>query len=336
MKKNHLKANLFKLPFKVLYAFIGLFFGAIKSLKPIFTTGLRLIIGLLSFVFGAIISLISKQSKNDENQKLRQMEKFFMSSYQSKNKDNRNYAARERFESELRNLKEIERDKKRRFNRIDGAWKIASVGSGLLTGGFLLDVNFFAGVGLGLLVGGSVGWIGAIINNFIYKNSESKNAIKVPQREIIEAPKLASPNLPNNRDELVQKILLEAATSLQKMDLIIPTLRHPDSISSVTQLVRTGKRLMDIIAQSPEKLSIAQRIFTYYCPEAFGVASALAKIENDAKPDVSRIISTQGVLQKLVILFEKTELELKADDNKSLDIDLKLLDQSLQMDLKNN
>lgn len=336
MEKSRLKAFIKKLPKGVIYAFIGLFYGAIKSVRPVIATGLRLVIGLLSFGIGAIIAQISKQSKSPEQQKLRQMEKFFMSSFRNNKTDNRNIAARERFENELRNIKEIERQKKRRFNRIDGAWKIASVGSGLLTGGFLLDVNFFAGVGLGLLVGGAVGWVGAIINNFIYKNTESKNAIKVPPRELIEAPQLTAPDLPSGRSELVQKILLEAATSLQKLDTIIPTLRHPDSISSVTQLVRTGKRIMDNIAQNPEKLSIAQRVFTYYCPEAYGVAAALAKIENDNKPDVNRILSTQGILQKLVVLFEKTELELKADDNKSLDIDLKLLDQSLQMDLKNN
>ena len=50
------------------------------------------------------------------------------------------------------------------------------------------------------------------------------------------------------------------------------------------------------------------------------------------KLDIARISSTQSILQKLSILFEKTELELKEDDNKSLDIDLKLLDQSLQAD----
>ena len=47
------------------------------------------------------------------------------------------------------------------------------------------------------------------------------------------------------------------------------------------------------------------------------VAGGLAKIEGDAKPDIERVIATQGILQKLVILFEKTELDLKNDDNKA-------------------
>ena len=336
MEKDHLKIEKSKISKRIFYAIIGLFSGSIKTIKPVAQTGFRLAIGLISFGFGAIMLRAMKSSKNPEQQKIQKMEKFFMSSNRRNNIDPGHFAARERFEGELKNLRELEKQRRKRFSRIDGAWRLASVGAGLLVGGFLYSVNNVAGIGLGILVAGAVGWIGAIINNFVIKSSDAKSSIIVPKRETIEAPKMNVQSLPNGRSELVQKLLLEAATSLQKLDLIIPKLRHPDSISSVTQLVRTGKRIMDIIADNPEKLSIAQRVFTYYCPESVGVAEALAKIETDAKPDISRVLSTQGVLQKLVVLFEKTEMELKNDDNKSLDIDLKLLDQSLQADLKNS
>jgi hypothetical protein len=49
---------------------------------------------------------------------------------------------------------------------------------------------------------------------------------------------------------------------------------------------------------------------------------------------MERIGGTQTILKKLEVLFERTELELKADEGKELDIDLKLLDQSIESDLR--
>ena len=316
----------------LLYAIFGLGAGSIKTLTPIAKTSLSLSLGLISFAFGAFTKIASINATDKDKEKLRQVERFFMSKEAD---DIRRNNARERFNNEVRALKEAEKQKKRRYNRIDGAFRLISVGAGLLAGGVIFEaINPFAGVGLGLLVGGAVGWVGTIINAALFKATEGKNYLEVPKRETISAPQINS-EVPNNRNELVQKVLLEAATSLQKLDLTIPKLRHPDSISAVTQLVKIGRKLMDFVAASPEKLSIAQRVLTYYCTEAVNVAVGLAKIEGDTKPDIERIISTQGILQKLVILFEKTEVELKNDDNKSLDIDLKLLDQSLQNDLRN-
>jgi 5-bromo-4-chloroindolyl phosphate hydrolysis protein len=156
----------------------------------------------------------------------------------------------------------------------------------------------------------------------------------VPRRAQIEAPTVGENALPTGRAELVQQVLGEAATSLRALDAIMPKLRHPDSVSSVARIVAVGNRLMQIVAASPEKLSIAQRVFTYYCPETVKVADALSKLELDARPDVERITSTQTVLKKLEVLFERTELELKADEGKELDIDLRLLDQSIESDLR--
>lgn len=315
----------------LLYAIFGLGAGSFKTIIPIAKTGVSLSLGIVSFAIGTFAKLAATNATDKDKEKLRQVERFFMSKEAD---DIRRNNARERFNNEIRALKEAEKQKKRRYNRIDGAFRLISVGAGLLAGGVIFEaINPIAGVGLGLLIGGAVGWVGTIINAALFKATEGKNYLEVPKRETIIAPQINN-DAPNNRNELVQKVLLEAATSLQKLDLTIPKLRHPDSISAVTQLVKIGRKLMDFVAASPEKLSIAQRVLTYYCTEAVNVATGLAKIESDTKPDIERIIATQGILQKLVILFEKTELELKNDDNKSLDIDLKLLDQSLKTDLK--
>jgi hypothetical protein len=243
--------------------------------------------------------------------------------------------ARRRYELEIRASRDVQREQRKAVGRVKGAWRLAAVGAGLFLGAVIGDaIGPLAGVGFGLMVGGTVNWFGSLFMDRGAKKANATSATPVPRRAEIEAPTVGENVLPQGRTELVQQVLGEAATSLRALDALLPKLRHPDSVSSVARIVAVGNRIMQAVAISPDKLAIAQRVFTYYCPESVKVADALSKLEADARPDVERITSTQTVLKKLEVLFERTELELKADDGKELDIDLKLLDQSIESDLR--
>jgi 5-bromo-4-chloroindolyl phosphate hydrolysis protein len=243
--------------------------------------------------------------------------------------------ARRRYELEIRASRDVQREQRKAVGRVKGAWRLAAIGAGLFLGAVVGDaLGSLAGIGFGLMVGGSINWFGSLFMDRGAKKAEAIGATPVPRRAQIEAPTVGENALPTGRAELVQQVLGEAATSLRALDAIMPKLRHPDSVSSVARIVAVGNRLMQIVAASPDKLAIAQRVFTYYCPETVKVADALSKLELDARPDIERITSTQTVLKKLEVLFERTELELKADEGKELDIDLKLLDQSIESDLR--
>jgi 5-bromo-4-chloroindolyl phosphate hydrolysis protein len=243
--------------------------------------------------------------------------------------------ARRRYELEIRASRDVQREQRRAIGRVKGAWRLAAIGAGLFLGAVVGDaIGTLAGVGFGLMIGGSINWIGTLFMDRGSRKATSPGAIPVATRPQIEAPTVGENILPQGRTELVQQVLGEAATSLRALDAVMPKLRHPDSVSSVARIVAVGNRVMQAVAASPDKLAIAQRVFTYYCPETVKVAEALSKLEMDARPDIERITSTQTVLKKLEVLFERTELDLKADDSKELDIDLKLLDQSLESDLR--
>lgn len=243
--------------------------------------------------------------------------------------------ARRRYELEIRASRDVQREQRKAVGRVAGFWRLAAVGAGLFLGAVVGDkVGPLAGLGFGLMVGGAINWVGALVMERNSKTARSIGAAPVPRRAEIEAPIVGENSLPTGRAELVQQVLGEAATSLRALDGLLPKLRHPDSVSSVARIVAVGNRIMQSVAANPEKLAIAQRLFTYYCPETVKVADALSKLELDVNPDVERITGTQTVLKKLEVLFERTELELKADQGKELDIDLRLLDQSIESDLR--
>jgi 5-bromo-4-chloroindolyl phosphate hydrolysis protein len=243
--------------------------------------------------------------------------------------------ARRRYELEIRASRDVQREQRKAIGRVQGAWRLAAIGAGLFLGAVVGDaLGGLAGIGFGLMVGGSINWVGTLVASRTAGKASKSGAIAVPQRAQIQAPTVVENTLPQGRTELVQQVLGEAATALRALDATMPKLRHPDSVSSVARIVAVGNRIMGTVAASPEKLAIAQRVFTYYCPETVKVADALAKLEAETNPDVERISGTQTVLRKLEVLFERTELELKADEGKELDIDLKLLDQSIESDLR--
>jgi 5-bromo-4-chloroindolyl phosphate hydrolysis protein len=243
--------------------------------------------------------------------------------------------ARRRYELEIRASRDVQREQRKAVGRVAGFWRLAAIGAGLFLGAVIAEnVGTLAGVGFGLMVGGAINWVGALVMERNSKKSTKIGAAPVPSRAQIEAPTVGENSLPSGRAELVQQVLGEAATSLRALDALMPKLRHPDSVSSVARIVAVGNRIMQSVAANPEKLAIAQRVFTYYCPETVKVADALSKLELDVNPDVERITGTQTVLKKLEVLFERTELELKADQGKELDIDLRLLDQSIESDLR--
>ncbi|MEN9873918.1 MAG: hypothetical protein RL186_815 [Pseudomonadota bacterium] len=244
-------------------------------------------------------------------------------------------AARRRYELEIRAARDVQREQRKAIGKVRGAWRLASIGAGLFLGAVVGDaLGGLAGVGFGLMVGGSIHWFGTLFMSRQTEKVTKIGSVPVPTRAQIEAPKVGENSLPQGRAELVQQVLGEAATSLRALDALLPKLRHPDSVSSVARIVAVGNRIMQGVAQDPDKFAIAQRVFTYYCPETVKVAEALSKLELDANPDVERITGTQTVLKKLEVLFERTELELKADSGKELDIDLRLLDQSIESDLR--
>jgi 5-bromo-4-chloroindolyl phosphate hydrolysis protein len=243
--------------------------------------------------------------------------------------------ARRRYELEIRASRDVQREQRKAVGKVRSAWRLAAIGAGLFLGAVIGDaIGPLAGIGFGLMVGGSVNWFGSLFMDRSNKRAVAVGATPVPRRAEIEAPTVGENTLPQGRAELVQQVLGEATTSLRALDTLIPKLRHPDSVSSVARIVAVGNRIMQIVAVNPEKLAIAQRVFTYYCPETVKVAEALSKLELDVNPDVERITGTQTVLKKLEVLFERTELELKADQGKELDIDLRLLDQSIESDLR--
>jgi hypothetical protein len=252
------------------------------------------------------------------------------------NGDQRLDAARRRFDEELAAVQQQRKTQAKRKKGNAAVISLASVGAGIMTFGLAMQFDLFPliGIGGGILVAAAVAWIANAIAEQQGQGSPTPSG-GLP-RLAIETPQAQTQGLPSGRAELVQRVLGEAGEALRQLDGLIGKLRHPDSVAHVAQIVASGNRLMKAVADKPEQLNTAQRVFTYYCPQAVKVAEGLVVLETARQPDSERIIATQSVLKKLAALFDRTEIELGQGNAEALDIDVRLLAQSLEAELKGN
>jgi|GEM_PF-1927797 hypothetical protein len=85
------------------------------------------------------------------------------------------------------------------------------------------------------------------------------------------------------------------------------------------------------LLSDPSKLSQVQRLFTYYLPSCADLLQARGRaISTD---DLKRVGEIDGMISRLDAAFSDFAMRMYGQDGRSVDIDLKLLEQSLAQDL---
>lgn len=233
--------------------------------------------------------------------------------------------------------RDVEREKRREIAKRQGERRLVATGAGLLVGGAAsIGLPTVAAVGLGLMVGGIIMVLMRLLPSGEEAPRPRKAAFPAPvvQRPSLETPRVDAKTIPTTRAELVQKVLGEATEDLKKLDAALPRLRDFAIVASVAKIVAVGQRVSQAVAAAPDKLPAAQRLFTFYCPKAVEVTHSLIEMQADPTIDAGRLDATRDVLSKLEMVFDKTELDLKAVDGRVVDIELRVLNQSLDEDLR--
>ena len=85
------------------------------------------------------------------------------------------------------------------------------------------------------------------------------------------------------------------------------------------------------LKQHPEKFSQVQRLFTYYVPSTNTLIKARGKAA--AIGDNNKIAEIDNMIGRLKLAYQEFAAKMNGEDSRSVDIDLKLLEQSLAQDL---
>lgn len=242
-------------------------------------------------------------------------------------------AARIQAEREAARLAAKEAARRRREQQSIRSY--VGAGVGLAAGGLVSIVApTVAAVGIGLLAGG----LAQLIAKYFQENGLPQVGLALPRwpekRAEIAPPEVDGRNLARSQRDLIQGVLDDAADEMKKLDDAARALerRDPPAAELCRRLVRTAEKLSDAIADDPSKFQVAQRLFTYNLPKAVYVAETLVGLPEEAPG--KRGEEARHVLTRLDMVFEKTLLDLSEVDAAEMDLEMRLINQSLDEELK--
>lgn len=133
--------------------------------------------------------------------------------------------------------------------------------------------------------------------------------------------------------ELVTELLAEARPIAERLEETGLSLETRAVGERVRHLAGMARRILAGLEADPLKVDRVRRFLTYYLPRAAEMADAYARLETRATPDTERIGMTRAIIERLDDAFTKYADNLIDADLDGLDVELKLLRQSLDDDL---
>jgi hypothetical protein len=100
---------------------------------------------------------------------------------------------------------------------------------------------------------------------------------------------------------------------------------------NLQKIVQHAENIERDLLRAPHKLSQVQRIFTYYIPSTQDLLIARGKAQ--ANNDATKLAEIDTMFSRLALAYQDFAQKMHGEDARSVDIDIKLLDQSLAQDL---
>jgi hypothetical protein len=229
-------------------------------------------------------------------------------------------AANDPVERERRRQEKMER---RRRQEAAGRRSLFAAGAGLLAGGLAASSGLItvAAVGVGLLAGATLAY------GLRWWEEAQERPIGGRDRP---RPALHDPTVVGQdpRAALVRSVVTGAMGHLRAIDKWAGASQDLEIAAILTRIAAIGHRVCTAVAAQPALFERAQRLLTYHAEKA----AKLAELSSSAEG--ARLAGVRRVLARMELLFEETQAALKQEDARELDLELKLIDQALDEDLR--
>jgi hypothetical protein len=221
----------------------------------------------------------------------------------------------------------LDKEEKRRRWEARQRRNLFGTGAGLLAGGLAASLGLItvAAVGVGLLTGGLV-----VYGIRAFDERQQNPRIRPPPRR----PELSNPTVAGDdpRAALIRSVVTGAMGHVRAVDRCAQNTKDIETAAILTRIAAIGARVCQAVADQPAGFDAAQRLLTYHAEKAAQLAEMAVAYE--AEPEPARLANVRRVLSRMETLFEETEGALKAGDKKEMDLELRLIDQALDEDLR--
>lgn len=135
------------------------------------------------------------------------------------------------------------------------------------------------------------------------------------------------------RVDLARRVLGDALPWIERLTATAAEIRKPLVRERVAGLAVTARAIVDGVEQDANRLATVQRFLTYYLPSAGMVAERYAVLEKMSQPDPALVAQSEGVVARLEEAFSHYKDSLLDSDLADLDVELRLIERSIQEDM---
>jgi 5-bromo-4-chloroindolyl phosphate hydrolysis protein len=136
------------------------------------------------------------------------------------------------------------------------------------------------------------------------------------------------------QNETARALIDEATLALTRMRVTAHLIKDVPMRELVTSLASTASGILDHIKDAPTRAMAVRRFLTFYLPNAAAVAQGWQTLEGNSNPSPQRMTQTREVMGALKDAFAKFENDADAPELSELDLNLKVIKDSLKADLE--
>ncbi|QPC93604.1 5-bromo-4-chloroindolyl phosphate hydrolysis family protein [Mesorhizobium sp. INR15] len=150
-------------------------------------------------------------------------------------------------------------------------------------------------------------------------------------RQLFEGLDLGS--VGGSRVAFARELLAQAQPAAERLAATARSIPDKDMAAKVKNLSDIAADVISRVEAKPESASSVRRFLTYYVPQAAEVAEGYAALANRRAPNQARLASIGSVVTKLQDAFVHYADSLADSELGTLDVDLRLIQESLKEDI---
>ncbi|MBV9993326.1 MAG: 5-bromo-4-chloroindolyl phosphate hydrolysis family protein [Alphaproteobacteria bacterium] len=136
------------------------------------------------------------------------------------------------------------------------------------------------------------------------------------------------------RAETARGLIDDASDALARLKQVAPKIQDQTMRGEVQALAKTTDGVIADVRANPDRAMSVRRMFTFYLPNALGVAEGWQTLERHANPSPVRVQQARDTMRALNETFLKFAQDADAPEMQQLDTTLKVLKDSLKSDLE--
>jgi len=136
------------------------------------------------------------------------------------------------------------------------------------------------------------------------------------------------------QSDTTRGLITDGGAALDRLKRTVPAIQDASMRKSVQGLCGTADKILANIRTDPVRVMAVRRFLTFYLPNAASIAEGWQTLERNASLSPERVAQTRDVMGALGDAFKKFASDADAPELQELDLNLKVVKDSLKADLE--